>query len=286
MPMDLGWVGRELGPFELSWSADQVILYALGVGAHELQYTTENSEDVALRVLPTFVTTVGKGGAAGHLSVLSFGSYGAHQVVHHSQRVEVYRALPAEGRALSTLRVAGIYDKRVGAQVDLVATAVDPATGEPVFRNQSSLFVLGEGGFGGERGLRHDAPRRPPRRPPDAAIVHPTHAAQALLYRLSGDRAPIHSDPSVARRAGFERPILHGLCTFGFAGRALLEAVCGNDPARFRSMEGRFAKPAYPGDELVTEIWVGDETAAFELRNGRGDVLIERGAFGFAKPQG
>lgn len=286
MPMDLSWIGRELGPFELVWSADQVILYALGIGAHELQFATENSEGVALQVLPTFVTTVGKGGAAGHLSVLSFGDYGAHQVVHHSQRVEVYRPLPAEGRALSTLRVAGIWDKRVGAQVDVVTTAVDPATGEPMFKNQVALFVLGEGGFGGDRGLHHASPRRPPRRPPDATIVHPTQPAQALLYRLSGDRAPIHSDPTIANRAGFERPILHGLCTFGFAGRALLQAVCGNDPTRFRSMEGRFAKPAYPGDELVTEIWAGEETALFELRNGEGEVVIERGAFGFAKAQG
>ena len=91
-----------------------------------------------------------------------------------------------------------------------------------------------------------------------------THPEQALLYRLSGDRATIHSDPAVARRAGFEGPILHGLCTFGFAGRALLHAACGDDPARFRAMEGRFAKPAYPGDELVTEIWLGEETAFFE----------------------
>jgi len=285
MPMDLSWIGREMGPFELVWTAEQVILYALGIGARELQFTTENSEGVLLQVLPTFVTTVGKGGAAGHLSVLSFGDYGPHQVVHHSQRVEVYRPLSAEGRALSTLRIDGIWDKRVGAQVDVVATAVDPATGEPMFQNRTALFVLGEGGFGGERGLTHAAPRRP-RRPADATVVQPTHAAQALLYRLSGDRAPIHSDPSVAQRAGFARPILHGLCTFGFAGRALLQALCGDDPARFQSMEGRFAKPAYPGDELVTEIWRGDESAFFEVRNGSGEVLIERGTFGFAKAQG
>jgi acyl dehydratase len=285
MPMELSWMGRELGPFEIAWTPEQAILYALGVGAHELEFATQNSEGVAQKVLPTFVTTVGEGGAAGHVSVLSFGSYGAHQVVHHSQRVEVYGALPPAGRARSTLKVVGIYDKRVGAQVDLVATAVDPASGRRLFRNFSSLFVLGEGGFGGDRGLHHGAPRRP-RRPADATIVQPTHSAQALLYSLSGDRAPIHTDPLVARRAGFERPILHGLCTFGFAGRALLDAACGGDPARFRSMEGRFAKPAYPGDDLVTEIWLGDEKAFFEMRSARGEILIERGGFDFAKPQG
>jgi acyl dehydratase len=284
MAMDLSWIGREVGPFEIAWDADQVILYALGVGAHELHFATEDSEGVALRVLPTFVTTVGKGGGAGQVSVLSFGSYGAHQVVHHAQRVELYGALPPVGRARSTLKVAAIYDKRVGAQVELVSTAVDPATGTPMFRNFSSLFVLGEGGFGGERGLTSGVPRRP-RRPADATVVHATRPEQALLYGLSGDRAPIHTDPQVARRAGFAGPILHGLCTFGFAGRALLQATCGDDPARFRSMEGRFAKPAYPGDELVTEIWFGEETAFFEMRSVRGELLIERGVFDFAKSQ-
>ncbi len=284
MPMDLSWIGREVGPFEINWGADQVILYALGVGAHELQFATENSEGTPLHVLPTFVTTVGKGGGAGQVSVLSFGSYGPHQVVHHAQRVEVYGALPTVGRARSTLRVAAIYDKRVGAQVELVSTAVDAATGELLFRNFSSLFVLGEGGFGGDRGLQSGMARRP-RRPADATVIQRTDPAQALLYSLSGDRAPIHTDPQVARRAGFERPILHGLCTFGFAGRALLHATCGDDPARFRSMEGRFAKPAYPGDELVTEIWFGAETAFFEVRSVRGELLIERGVFDFAKSQ-
>jgi acyl dehydratase len=283
MPMDLSWIGREVGPFEIAWGADQVILYALGVGAHELQFATADSEGVALQVLPTFVTTVGKGGGAGQVSVLSFGSYGAHQVVHHAQRVEVYGALPSAGRVLSTLKVAAIFDKRVGSQVDLVSTAVDPVTGAPMFRNFSSLFVLGEGGFGGDRGLQ-SMPRMP-RRPADATVVQATQPAQALLYALSGDSAPIHTDPVVARRAGFERPILHGLCTFGFACRALLHALCGDDPARFRSMEGRFAKPVYPGDELVSEIWFGAETAFFEMRSARGELLIERGVFDFAKPE-
>lgn len=284
MPMDLSWIGRELGPFEIAWSAEQVILYALGIGAHELQFATDNSEGVTLQVLPTFVTTVGKGGGAGEISVRSFGRYDAHQVVHHSQRVEVYGLLPSAGRVFSTLRVASIFDKRVGAQVDIVATAVDPATGRTMFRNFTSLFVLGEGGFGGDRGLTSGTVRRP-RRPSDTTVVQATHPAQALLYGLSGDRAPIHSDPQVAQRAGFERPILHGLCTFGFAGRAVLDAACGGDTARFRSLEGRFAKPAYPGDELVTEIWLGAETAFFEVRNPRGELLIERGVFDFAKPQ-
>ena len=262
------------------------MLYALGVGAgvDELAFTTENTEGVALRVLPTFATAVSRS-AWGEIDALSFGSYGAHQVVHAAQRVEVRRELPSTGRALATLRIAGIWDKRVGALIELVTTVSDPHTGDELFRNTTSLFVLGEGGFGGERGPALGGPRAP-RRPADQTVVHTTHSSQALLFRLSGDHATIHSDPAVALRAGFERPILHGLCTFGFAGRALVASVCGGDPARFRSMDGRFARPAYPGDTLVTEIWAGGEKAFFETKNGQGESLIERGVFAFAKSQG
>jgi acyl dehydratase len=151
-----------------------------------------------------------------------------------------------------------------------------------VYRSTASLLVLGEGGFGGERGPILGAARHPSR-PPDHVVLAETRPEQALLYRLSGDHNRIHSDPAVARLAGFERPILHGLCTFGFAGRALLHTLCGGDPARFRTMEGRFARPAYPGDGLATEIWVQGDTALFETKSARGEALLERGVFTFAR---
>lgn len=285
MSMDLSWVGRELGPSPIAWSPETSMLYALGIGAgtDEPQFTTENTEGVALRVLPTFAVSISRTGW-GDLDVLSFGTYGAHQVVHAAQKLEVTRELAPEGRALATLRIAGIWDKRVGAVVELVTTAVDPSSGEEMFKSTTSLFVTGEGGFGGARGGLLGGPR-PPRRPADDTIVQVTRPEQALLFRLSGDHAPIHSDPQVARRAGFERPILHGLCTYGFAARALLASVCGGDPARFRSLDARFARPAYPGDTLVTEVWVDGETALFETQNGQGESLIERGVFSFAKAQ-
>ena len=285
MAMDLSWIGRELGPTPIAWDADACLLYALGVGAgpDELELTTENTEGVPLRVLPTFASVVARRGW-GELDALSFGTYGAHQVVHGAQRVEVFRALPSAGRALATLRIGGIWDKRVGAQVELVTTAADEETGQALFRSVSSLFVIGEGGFGGARGPALGGPR-PPRRPPDATVVQATHANQALIFRLSGDHSTIHSDPAIARRAGFERPILHGLCTLGFAGRALLGALCGGDPNRFRALEARFARPAYPGDALVTKIWCGDERAFFETENERGESLVERGVFEFAKAE-
>jgi len=286
MAMDLSWIGRELGPSPIAWAPETCMLYALGVGAgtDELEFTTENTEGVALRVLPTFASCIGRSGW-GELDVRSFGSYGAHQVVHAAQRIELRRELAPSGRALATLRIEGIWDKRVGAQIEMVTTAADPGSGEVLFRSVTTLFVIGEGGFGGPRGPALGGPR-PPRRPPDRSVAHATHSSQALLFRLSGDHATIHSDPAVARRAGFERPILHGLCTFGFAGRALLAEVCGGDTSRFRVMDARFSRPAYPGDTLVTEIWAGDERAFFETKNERGESLVERGVFEFAKAPG
>ncbi len=286
MSMDLSWVGRELGPSPIAWSPETCMLYALGVGAgvDEPQFTTENSEGVRLRVLPTFATSISRTGW-GELEVTSFGNYGAHQVVHAAQRLELRGELPVVGRALATLRVEGIFDKRVGAVVELVTTAVDVASSEELFRSTTSLFVVGEGGFGGARGGQLGG-TRPPRRPADHTVVQVTRGDQALLFRLSGDHSPIHSDPAIARRAGFERPILHGLCTYGFAGRALVASLCGGDSSRFRAMDARFAKPTYPGDTLVTEIWADGENALFETRNAQGESLIERGAFSFAKDQG
>ena len=285
--MDLSQIGREIGPNEIRWTPDECILYALGVGAgtSELAFTTENTEGVSQRVLPTFVTTVGRGGGAGQVDVLSFGTYGPHQVVHANHKVELRRALPPEGRALATMRVAGIWDKRAGALVELETTARDADTGEVMFRNIASLFVLGEGGFGGPHGPVLGGPRHPAREP-DHTVAEVTRPEQALIYRLSGDHNRIHSDPAVSRLANFERPILHGLCSFGYAGRALLHEVCNGDPACFRSMSARFAKPGYPEDTLTTRIWVDDELAQFETRSQRDEVLVERGVFTFAKSQG
>jgi len=286
MSIDLSWIGRELGPSPISWSPETCMLYALGVGAgvDDLELTTENSEGVALRVLPLFVTSLSRTGW-GDLHVLSFGSYGAHQVVHAAQRVELHRPLAPAGRADAVLRIAGIWDVRAGALVEMVTTARDPESGQPLFESSTSLFIAGEGGFGGPRGGVRGGPR-PPRRPPDETVVHVTRPDQALLFRLSGDHTPIHTDPVVAKRAGFARPILHGLCTLGFAGRALLAHACGGDPARFRSLDARFSRPAYPGDTLVTDIWLDSESASFETRNERGESLIERGHLAFAKAQG
>jgi acyl dehydratase len=144
------------------------------------------------------------------------------------------------------------------------------------------VFIRGAGGFGGERGPsgpRNEAPDRAP----DVEISYQTSSDQALVYRLSGDRNPLHADPEFAKLAGFDRPILHGLCTYGFTGRALLHGLCDSDPARFTSMEGRFSAPVFPGDELTVSMWrTADGEAVFTTRTQNGQAVITEGRVTFS----
>ena len=155
--------------------------------------------------------------------------------------------------------------------------AVDAATGEPLVTSRSSAFIRGEGGFGGERGS--DQPWSRPDREPDHRMVQPTRPEQALIHRLSGDRNPLHVDPKFAARGGFPQPILHGLCTYGVTGRALLQVLCHGDPARFGSMSGRFSRPVLPGESLTVSVWRqdGSDTVLFQTTKPDGTVVIDRG---------
>jgi acyl dehydratase len=225
-------------------------------------------------VLPTFAVIVGGGGAP----FGTIGKFNPAMLVHGEQAIEVFGPIPAEGKVRSTGRIANIWDKRSGAVVVMESESVDAVTGELRFRTRMAAFIRGEGGFGGERGP--SGPRNePPARKPDLEIGYETRPDQALLYRLSGDRNPLHSDPEFAKLAGFERPILHGLCSYGFTGRALLHGLCGGDPARFGSMEARFSKPVFPGDTLTVSIWKEQGEAFFRTATQGGDVVIDQGRF-------
>src|SRR5262245_8132803 len=218
MPINPDAVNNPPGPpTERSWTSKDALLYAVGVGAgsidatgFELQFTTENSKDVAQRVLPTFAVIVGMGGGG----MASIGTYNPAMLVHGGQQIELHREIPPEGTVLTTGRVTDIYDKGNAAVVWTEATSVDKATGEPLFTTRNSAFIRGEGGWGGDRGPS-GAVNEPPARDPDHVVTYATRPDQALTYRLSGDRNPLHSDPEFAKTAGFEAPILHGLCTFG-----------------------------------------------------------------------
>ena len=283
MPINPDAVGTTSEAVERSWTSDDCLLYALGVGAgsldaadFELEYTTENSTGVVQKALPTFAAVVGGGGPAR----TSLGTFDPAMLVHGEQSVELARPLPVDGAVRTTSTVVGVYDKGSGALVVTRSTSLDVLDGEPRFSTTTSLFIRGEGGFGGERGPSSGTSAVPDTAP-DEVVTYSTRPDQALLYRLSGDRNPLHSDPTFAKGAGFDRPILHGLCTYGFTGRALLHTVCGSDSDRFRSMHGRFSRPTLPGDTLTVSMWVDGTTVRFRTANQRGEMVIDGGTFTF-----
>lgn len=272
-PDAVGAVGE---PAEVSWSSDQSLLYALSVGAGtadptgaELEFTTENSAGVAQRALPTQAVVIGGARAP------DYGDYDRARLLHGDQHVQLHQELPAQGSATARNRVAAIYDKGKAALVVLEINAED-GDGNPMWTSRAGLFIAGEGGWGGDRGPASAWER--PDREPDHTVSYDTRPDQALLYRLNGDRNPLHSDPSFAARAGFDTPILHGLCTFGFTGRALLHALCDGDPARFGAMGGRFKAPVLPGQRLDIDIWTDGDTARFQTRVGD-RVVLDTGTF-------
>ncbi|KUI30160.1 dehydrogenase [Mycobacterium sp. IS-1742] len=255
MPIDPDAVGRTSEPVLHEWTDRETLLYALGVGAGtaDLAFTTENSHDVEQQVLPTYAVIASPAwGAVG-----AVGSFDFSKLLHGSQQIRLFAPLKPAGRLSVVSEVADIQDKGEGKNAILVfkGTGTDPDTGEVVAETISTAVIRGEGGFGGQPGTRPQAPEIP-ERDPDARIALPTREDQALLYRLSGDRNPLHSDPWFARElAGFPRPILHGLCTYGVAGRALVAALGDGDATRITAVGARFTSPVFPGETLTTSVW-------------------------------
>ena len=262
MAIDPSAIGAVTEPRIYEWTDRDTLLYALGVGAGtgDLAYTTENSHDTPQQVLPTFAVICCMGFAAAPL----VGTFNWGMLLHGSQEVRLSAPLPPAGSLSVVAEVADIQDKGEGENAIIVlrARGSDPATGEQVAETLTTLVIRGEGGFGGQPGQRPPAPEFPDRAP-DARIALSTREDQALLYRLSGDRNPLHSDPWFARElAGFPMPILHGLCTYGFAGRALLAELAGGEAARLTAVAARFSSPVFPGETLTTLIWRTDEGRA------------------------
>jgi acyl dehydratase len=281
MPLNPDAVGSKGAPVDISWTSDDCLLYAVGIGAgaHELAFTTENTNGVEQRVLPTFPVVLGwgKGSAMG-----TIGSFNPALLVHGQQSVTLHRTLPVAGTATLQSEITAIYDKGKAAVVVSATTA--QLDGQPLYTTTSSLFIRGEGGWGGERGP--SGPQNvPPDRLPDHRVTYATTPDQALIYRLSGDRNPLHSDPGFAAMGGFERPILHGLCTYGFAGRALLHTLCSSDPARFRHMEGRFTSPVVPGESLTVDMWEIETGEAVFTVSVDDRLVIDQGLLKFAVPR-
>jgi len=245
-------VGSTSEPAERAWTSKDALLYALGVGAGSLDPTgfeldlTTENSHGVTQRVLPTFTTIVGQGGGG---IRSIGEFDMAMLVHGEQSIRLHGEIPPDGTVAVTSKVAGMYDKGEGK------------AGVVVLEGESRHAGTGD-------------------------LAFTTRTDQALLYRLSGDRNPLHSDPAFAKRAGFDRPILHGLCTYGFTGRGLLHTVCGSDPARFGAMRARFSKPTMPGDTLTISVWdIGERSKGsyrFRTETQRGETVIDAGLFQLA----
>jgi acyl dehydratase len=247
--------GAELPAGEASWTPDDVILYHLGVGAganptaaKELEYTYEKN----LKVLPSY-GVIPVFGSMGRLGQVPGIQINFALVLHGEQDLEIYQPLPTQAAITSQARIAGLYDKGKAALIVLEVDSSDASSGEKLFTNRFSIFARGEGGFGGDSGPK--AGNAAPEREPDCVVESATLPQQALLYRLNGDKNPLHADPEFAKMGGFDRPILHGLCSYGIVCKAIVDSMLDGDTSRVARYQVRFAGVVFPGETLVTSGW-------------------------------
>jgi acyl dehydratase len=272
-------MSMKLEPARQTYARRDTILYALGVGVgaldpcdpQDLKYVYEKN----LVALPTLAVTLAAG--AMRLSDPEFG-INFRMLLHAEQSLLMHKLLPVEGTVVSEATIDEIYDKGAakGAIMYMTRRLYEASSGDLLVTMGNVAFLRADGGFGGKS---EGAPKPrpvPADRPPDLQAALPVTLNQALIYRLSGDYNPLHIDPEVARSAGFDRPILHGLGAYGTVGRALIKVLCGDDPGRLRRLDVRFTSPVYPGEPLRADIWnLGDGTAAFRLIASERNVVVE-----------
>ena len=262
-------VGLKGEPSTYSWDAKDALLYACGVGARPYEDLDFLFEGKGPKVLPTFAVI---GGMAGMGVMGQLEGINPMLILHGSQAITLHREIPPEGKVTLQGELTELWDKGQAAVIGLTTTATDDKG--PLFSATANIFARGSGGFGGERGPSTKGVNAPPERAPDHTISDETRLEQAAIYRLSGDRNPLHIDPEFAKVGGFDTPILHGLCTYGFVGRAILKALCGNDPANFKSFEARFSDVVYPGDTIITKLWVDGKEAIVQAETQKGNVVL------------
>ena len=257
MPIDLNKaLGAELPSQEFSWTASDVALYALGVGAAADPMDTAGLayiDDTVPKVLPSFATVAATMNVTEAPQVSFPGvEIDLAKVVHGSQYVQLHRPIPAAGTATTTTKIAEIQDKGSAAVIIQESETVS-AEGEKLWTARSGIFARDEGGFGGERGTSEKVEY--PEREADHTIEVASLPQQALLYRLCGDRNPLHSDPAFAEAAGFPRPILHGLCSYGLVLRAVVDTVLGGDVDKVRGYGVTFGGIFFPGETMRIRVW-------------------------------
>lgn len=279
MPLDYEKLtSMKFEPTRQTYARRDTILYALGVGVGsqdpvdpgELKYVYEKQ----LVALPTLAVTLAAG--AMRLAEPQFG-INYRMLLHAEQTLTMHKMLPPEGTVISEASIDEIYDKGAakGAVMYMTRKLYDAASGDLLVTMGNVAFLRADGGFGG-KSEGAPKPRPVPTSAPDLQAPLPVSISQALIYRLAGDYNPLHIDPEVARAAGFDRPILHGLGAYGMVGRALIKALCGNDPAKLRRLDVRFTSPVFPGEALRIDIWKaarGD--ASFRLVAGDRNVVVE-----------
>jgi acyl dehydratase len=258
---------------EYRWTDSDVILYALGIGMGrdpgdeaELPYVYEKD----LRVVPTFMT-VAAWSARPPVAKMGINYL---RLVHGEQGTKIHRSIPIQGTVIASGRVTGAVDKGAKGAIIFTETIIrDAIDQQPIATLTSSLFARDEGDFGGPTETPAN-PHRHPTRDPDQIVEFVTREDQALLYRLTGDRNALHADPGVARNAGFERPILHGLCTYGITCRAVLQYCADFRPERIVSHNARFSSPIFPGETIVVHLWQDNDIISFEAVSKERDIAV------------
>jgi acyl dehydratase len=267
-------MGLEIAPAEQAYDAKDCMLYALGAGLghdpmneDELSFVYEKN----LKVLPTMATVIGHSGS---LARNPDSGIDWVMVVNGEQGFTLKRPLAGEGAVVGHTRIVEAIDKGrgKGALILTEREITDKKTGEAIGTVTQTIFCRGDGGFGGPP-RQAPVPHPLPARAPDAVCDFGTRPEMALIYRLSGDYNPLHADPAAAKAAGYKRPILHGLGTFGISGHAVLKTMCGYDPARLTAFAGRFSAPVFPGETIRTEMWLDGNIVSFRARVVERDVI-------------
>ena len=248
--------GGKLPANEASWDRDSVILYHLGVGAgmekptdaKELEYTYEKN----LKVLPSFAVVPVFSSLMGMAAIPGI-KINFAMVLHGEQAIEIHKPIPVASEVVSEGRVEGLYDKGKAALIVLAVDTKEKSTGDKLFTNYFSVFARGEGGFGGDSGPK--AGNQPPERAPDVVTESRTLPQQALIYRLSGDKNPLHADPEFAKIGGFDTPILHGLCSYGVVCKSVVDELLDGAVDKVAAYAARFAGVVYPGETIITSMW-------------------------------
>lgn len=259
-------IARRADQVAFSYTDTQMLLYNISVGMgrdpydpKELPFVYENPD---LKVVPSAAAVLGGGGA----NILKGIDINWTKLLHGEQRLNIHRPIPPKAELVGTTRVSEVVDK--GADKGAIVTLemdVKLANGEPLYTMENVIFARGDGGCGGPQ-KSTAVPHTLPEREPDLVHITETRPDQALLYRLNGDRNPLHADPAFATKVGFDKPILHGLCSYGIACRAVLVSVCEYNPATMKSFDVRMTSPVYPGETIHTDIWVDDNVVSFRCR--------------------